>query len=269
MLFCQSPSFVTERIRAIAGETYSESASIAEEGDPEAMSKVVDPETFIRRMLGMKTVKFGPSEAGEPFSHRRNNAIRVFSSGSIPQELQPHIRKLHQIPLRRVHASLSSPTPSTGPNRLRSIFEDRGDKIEFTPVEYTIHEGFVDHATKTCFFTTIRYLTVSTTTISRSDKARGGKLALSLRELNQIETGDYIVHIDHGIGRFGGLVRTSVNGTPQEMIKLYYQNNDLVLVSIHALHKLSKYRGKEGIPPKISKLGGGAWTRMKEKTKER
>ena len=266
VLFCQSPSFVTERIRAIAGETYSESASIADEGDPEAMSKVVDPETFIRRMLGMKTVKFGPSEAGAVFTP---DATMRFECS--PQVLYHKNFSLISESFTRFLSEgyriliLSDSVHQT--DRLRSIFEDRGDKIEFTPVEYTIHEGFVDHATKTCFFTDHQIFDRFHNYNLRSDKARGGKLALSLRELNQIETGDYIVHIDHGIGRFGGLVRTSVNGTPQEMIKLYYQNNDLVLVSIHALHKLSKYRGKEGIPPKISKLGGGAWTRMKEKTK--
>lgn len=77
------------------------------------------------------------------------------------------------------------------------------------------------------------------------------------------------MHIDHGIAKFGGLVKTDVNGRPQEMIKLLFQNDDMVLVSIHALHKLSKYRGKEGVPPKISKLGSGAWQRLKEKTKSK
>lgn len=92
---------------------------------------------------------------------------------------------------------------------------------------------------------------------------------MSLKELSQIETGDYIVHVDHGIARFGGLIKTDVNGRPQEMLKLYFQNDDLVLVSIHALHKLSKYRGKEGVPPKISKLGSGAWEKLKDRTKSK
>lgn len=130
-----------------------------------------------------------------------------------------------------------------------------------------MHEGFVDHDTKTCFFTDHQIFDRFHKYSLRSDKARAGKLALSLKELNQIEVDDYIVHIDHGIGRFGGLVKTDINGRPQEMIKVFFQNNALVLVSIHALHKLSKYRGKDGVPPKISKLGGGAWVRMKERTK--
>jgi transcription-repair coupling factor (superfamily II helicase) len=151
--------------------------------------------------------------------------------------------------------------------RLESIFSDRGDKISFVAVEHTIHEGFVDHELKNCFFTDHQIFDRFHKYNLKSDRARSGKLALSLKELAQIETGDYIVHIDHGIGRFGGLVKTSVNGNPQEMIKLIYQNDDIIFVSIHALHKLSKYRGKEGVPPKINKLGSGAWNRLKERTK--
>ena len=93
---------------------------------------------------------------------------------------------------------------------------------------------------------------------------------MSLKELNQFTPGDYIVHIDHGIGQFGGLVRMEVNGKIQEVIKLIYQNHDAIFVSIHSLHKLSKYKGKDnGEPPKLSKLGTGAWEKMKERTKKK
>ncbi len=103
----------------------------------------------------------------------------------------------------------------------------------------------------------------------KSDRARSGKVALSLKELASIEPGDYIVHVDHGVGRFSGLYRTNVAGRTQEMIKLTYANDDIIFVSIHSLHKLAKYRGKEGIPPKINKLGSGAWNRVKERTKSK
>ena len=98
----------------------------------------------------------------------------------------------------------------------------------------------------------------------KSDKARTGKVALTLKELQQFEIGDYVVHIDHGIGRFGGLVRVPQNGVMQERIKIVYKNDDAVYVSIHALHKVSKYKGKEGVPPVLNRIGGGAWERMKE-----
>ena len=110
----------------------------------------------------------------------------------------------------------------------------------------TLHEGFVDDDLKLCVFTDHQIFDRFHKYNLKSDRARSGKLALSLKELNQIEKGDYIVHEDLGVGKFGGLIRTSMNGTPQEMIKLTYLNGDEAYVSIHSLHKLSKYRSKEG-----------------------
>ncbi len=133
----------------------------------------------------------------------------------------------------------------------------------------TLHEGFVDHTAKRCVFTDHQIFDRFHKYTLKGERARSGKLALSLKELSAIETGDYIVHVDHGVGRFGGLLRTQVNGSTQEMIKLIYKNNDCIFVSIHALHKLAKYRGKEGVEPTINKLGSGAWNRMKEKTKSK
>jgi transcription-repair coupling factor (superfamily II helicase) len=154
--------------------------------------------------------------------------------------------------------------------RIRTIFEDRNETIPFTPVNKTIHEGFTDHTLRACFFTDHQIFDRFHKFNLKSDRARGGKVSLSLKEINQFAPLDYIVHIDHGIGRFAGLVRTSVGGRVQEAVKLLYQNNDVLFVSIHSLHKLSKYKGNEGgAPSKISKLGSRAWERMKEKTKSR
>ncbi len=153
--------------------------------------------------------------------------------------------------------------------RLKAIFAERGDDIPFTPVLSTLHEGFVDHATRRCVFTDHQIFDRFHKYTLKGERARSGKLALSLKELSAIETGDYIVHVDHGVGKFGGLLRTQVNGSTQEMIKLVYKNNDCIFVSIHALHKLAKYRGKEGVEPTINKLGSGAWNRLKEKTKSK
>jgi transcription-repair coupling factor (superfamily II helicase) len=153
--------------------------------------------------------------------------------------------------------------------RIRTIFEDRGDDISFTPVHQTIHEGFSDRVTKVCFFTDHQLFDRYHKYNLKSDKARSGKISLSLKELGQFQVGDFIVHIDHGIGRFGGLVRTEMNGNMQEVIKLHYLNGDTIFVSIHSLHKLSKYKGKDGAPPKLGKLGSGTWESMKERTKKK
>jgi transcription-repair coupling factor (superfamily II helicase) len=151
--------------------------------------------------------------------------------------------------------------------RLKDIFADRRDDIRFEAVNHTVHEGFIDNVTKICFFTDHQIFGRFHKYSLKSDKARGGKLTLSLKELNQFSNGDYIVHIDHGIGRFGGLVRTEVNGKLQEVVKMIYKNNDIIFVSIHSLHKLSKYKGKDGEAPALNKLGTGAWEKMKDRTK--
>lgn len=151
--------------------------------------------------------------------------------------------------------------------RIRVIFEDRGDNIAFTPVERTLHEGFSDNTLKICVFTDHQIFDRFHKYNLKSDKARSGKVALSLKELNQFIPGDYVVHTDHGVGRFAGLVRLPNGDTTQEVIKLVYQNEDVVFVSIHSLHKVSKYKGKDGEPPRLNKLGTGAWEKLKERTK--
>ena len=153
--------------------------------------------------------------------------------------------------------------------RLKAIFEDRGDDIEFTPVEHTIHEGFCDNTLKKAFFTDHQLFGRFHNYRLRSDRARSGKVAMTIKELKEFGIGDYIVHIDHGVGKFGGLVRIPNGNSTQEAIKLIYKNDDVVFVSIHNLHKISKYRGKEGEPPSVNKLGTGAWERMKERTKKK
>lgn len=146
--------------------------------------------------------------------------------------------------------------------RLQSIFDEMGSGIRFTPVEHTLHAGYADHTLHACFYTDHQIFDRFHKYSLRSDRARDGKMALTLKELSQFEPGDYVVHVDHGVGRFAGLVRLpNPDGTSQEVIKLVYRNDDVVFVSIHALHKVSKYKGKEGEAPRLSSLGTGAWER--------
>lgn len=152
-------------------------------------------------------------------------------------------------------------------DRIRSIFEDRGDHITFTDVERTLHEGFADNQLKMCVFTDHQIFDRFHKYNLKSDKARSGKVALSLKELTSFTMGDYVVHADHGVGKFAGLVRLPQGDSTQEVIKLIYQNEDVVFVSIHSLHKVSKYRGKDGEPPRLNKLGTGAWEKLKDRTK--
>lgn len=154
-------------------------------------------------------------------------------------------------------------------DRLESIFHDKETGILFTPVDNTLHGGFSDDELHMAFFTDHQIFDRYHKYNLRSEKAMGGKVALTLKELQQFEVGDYVVHIDYGVGRFGGLVRMQNGDRMQEVIKIIYSGDDTVYVSIHALHKVSKYKGREGEPPRISHIGTGAWERMKERTKKK
>lgn len=264
ILLCHDTDWLLQRVKAIGEETLSDSTMIADEGDKDAMKKVVDYEGFARRLEELRRVEY---HAGMSARH----SARHLSLHSAPQGIyhknfdlisdsfKDFLSKGYKIYI------LSDSEKQT--ERLRMIFEDRNDEISFTPVLRTLHEGFVDDDMKVCVFTDHQIFDRFHKYNLKSDRARSGKLAFSLKELNQIEVGDYIVHVDHGVGKFGGLLRTDVNGKMQEMIKLLYKNNDIVFVPIHSLHKLAKYRGKEGVEPRIDRLGGGAWNKMKERTK--
>lgn len=152
-------------------------------------------------------------------------------------------------------------------DRIKSIFDDRGDNIAFEAVEGGLHEGFVDNDLKICFFTDHQIFNRLHKYSLRSDTARRGKAAMLIKELNQLKPGDYVVHHDHGIGQFAGLLRADINGKPQEVIKLVYKGGDIIFVNISSLHKIAKYHGKDDTQPTLSKLGTGAWERLKERTK--
>ena len=157
--------------------------------------------------------------------------------------------------------------------RLKDIFaseELEKYQIQFKPVDKTIHEGFVDHEKKACFFTDHQIFDRYHKYNLRSDSARAGKMALTMKELQEMAPGDFIVHVDFGIGRFDGLVRVPTGDSYQEMIRIFYANHDIVDVSIHSLYKISKYRrGDTGEPPRLSILGSGAWDKLKNKAKKR
>lgn len=167
--------------------------------------------------------------------------------------------------------------------RLRDIFDELGtdperspsneqrSSVSFMPVDKTLHEGFADNELKLCFFTDHQIFDRFHKYSLRSDSARAGKMALTMKELQEMEPGDYIVHVDFGIGKFGGLVRVPTpEGGYQEVIRIIYQNNDKVDVSIHSLYKISKYRSQDsGEAPRLSTLGTGAWERLKERTKKK
>ncbi len=259
-------SWVYERISAVHDEALSPQAIAARQAEEEVVSldgMLLQGEEFIKRALAFRRLEFGAKPSGTP------DAVVTFDTS-----LQPVYHKNFDLVADSFQKYLAQgytlyicSDSLKQIERIRSIFEDRGDAIAFTPVERTLHEGFADNTLRLCLFTDHQLFDRFHKYNLRSEKVHGGKVALSLKELNQFTPGDYVVHADHGIGRFAGLVRIPNGNTTQEVIKLVYQNDDVVFVSIHSLHKVSKYKGREGETPRLNRLGTGAWERLKERTK--
>ncbi len=261
--------WVRERIDKVYEEAVSPLALAADEEHKAELltlsSRLVDGATFFHHSLNFRRLEFGHKPTGTP------QATLVFQT-----DAQPIFHKNFDLVascftdlMEKGYELYICTDSEKQAKRLKDIFEERGDNIRFVHVNKTLHEGFTDHQLRKCFFTDHQIFDRFHKYSLRSDRARSGKVALSLKELNQFEPGDYVVHIDHGIGKFAGLVRLPNGDTTQEVIKLIYQNDDVVFVSIHSLHKISKYKGKEGEPPRINKLGTGAWEKIKEKTKSK
>ena len=151
--------------------------------------------------------------------------------------------------------------------RLEDIFAEKAN-IPFSGIDKTLHEGFADNELRICVFTDHQIFDRFHKYNLKSDKARSGKMALTLKEIQQFEIGDFVVHVDHGVGKFGGLIRMPQGDGYQEMIKILYQHGDSIYVSIHSLYKVSKYKSQDGgEPPRLSTLGTGQWEKLKERTK--
>ena len=259
--------WLRERIQTVYDETLTPQAIAAREAEESGCitldGKLIDGSEFTLRALDFCRMEFGNKPTGTP------DATVTFDTSAQPifhknfdmvaESFKEYMEKGYTLYI------CSDSMKQT--DRIRAIFEDRGEEIAFTAVERTLHEGFADNALRLCIFTDHQLFDRFHKYNLKSDKARSGKVALSLKELNQFTPGDYVVHTDHGVGRFSGLVRIPNGDTTQEVMKLVYQNEDVVFVSIHSLHKVSKYKGKDGEAPRLNKLGTGAWEKLKERTK--
>ncbi|MDR2860016.1 MAG: DEAD/DEAH box helicase, partial [Mediterranea sp.] len=255
--------WLRERIEAIENEvsSFSSKEELIETYKPE----LIKGDEFSLRALDFRWVEFGNKPTGTPDAtvsfcvhpqpvYHKNFAL-------VAESFQEYLQQDYTIYI------CSDSQKQT--DRIRTIFESREDNIPFTAVDKTLHEGFADDTLKICLFTDHQLFDRFHKYNLKSDKARSGKVALSLKELNQFIPGDYVVHTDHGVGRFAGLARMPNGESTQEVIKLVYQNEDVVFVSIHSLHKVSKYKGKDGEAPRLNKLGTGAWDKLKERTKSK
>ena len=233
--------------------------------DNDETTAFVSTANWLQQWTNSKVMEFGSSPVF------RSPKQLVFNQGIQPifhKNFELLADSLQSFLQQNYHLFVLSDNPKQT-ERLKDIFEDKKFPIAFTPVNKTIHGGFIDHDMKTCVFTDHQIFDRYHKYALKSQKTKAGKLVLSLKELMQFQIGDYVVHGDHGVGRFGGLIRTEINGKVQEVIKLLYKDEDIIFVSIHSLHRISKYKSREGEAPKINKLGTATWANLKEKTKKK
>ena len=268
LVVTQSLIYICDKIAQIHEEGFSSQAQFEAETNAETLAAqfIIDEETFKKQIVAFRHLELKQgSSTDEKSIHFRTEPQPLFHKNFdfVSQEFHRLMEDGYKICI------FSDSEKQIA--RLQNIFEEQAnteaDAIHFNPVNKAIHEGFIDHTLKLCFFTDHQLFDRFHKYNLKSDKAHRGKVALTLKEIQQFEIGDYVVHIDHGVGRFGGLVRIPQGDVMQEMIKITYQHEDTVYVSIHALHKVSKYKGKEGEPPRLNRIGGGAWERMKERVK--
>lgn len=275
--------YVADRIGKIFDEGFSKSAQTEQmEGKSEveqeairqqmlAKTKLIGRGKFLTDALGFRRIETATSPT--------HTAEAVITCETTPQPLFHKNFDLLLQTLRddaaggkRVFILADSQKQN---DRLREIFaskvsESGGAPVAFTPVDRTLHEGFNDETLGMALYTDHQIFDRFHKYTLRSDKAKQGKMALTMKELREMEPGDFVVHVDFGIGKFAGLVRVPAGESYQEMIRLVYQHGDIADVSIHSLYKISKYRRAEsGEAPRLSILGSGAWNKLKEKTKKR
>ena len=274
-----SQQAVTERME---GLTEMEQQELMQQMQSERM--LLSGSQFTDDLLAFRRIEFGTRPTGQPQATIGfdMSAQQLFHKNFdlLTQTFEDYLQKGYKLYVLADSAKQNE--------RLRDIFEGMERDIPFTPVDKTLHSGFVDHLLSACFYTDHQIFDRFHKYSLRSDTARSGKMALTMKELQEMEPGDYIVHVDFGIGKFAGLVRVPlpakpVNGSQssavsgsdgqqgyQEVIRIIYQHGDKVDVSIHSLYKISKYKRRDSeTPPRLSTLGTGAWDRLKERTKTR
>ncbi len=253
-----------EIIFAQIKNTFSEAIKVSENDEnPLLPEMLADDKTLKNTIKDFHNIDFGLKKEA--------SSDLVFQFDSIPQ---PRFNKNFELLAANLKQNSSKgftnyilANSEKQIERLQSIFDDKALNVKITPLNFTIHEGFYDNDLMIALYTDHqifeRYHKYS---LQSATKARE---SISIEELNKLHPGDYVVHIDHGIGKFAGLVKTEVNGKYQEAIRLVYKDNDSLLVSLHSLHRISKYKGKDGTEPNINKLGTGAWQKLKSRVKSK
>lgn len=272
-----SSQAITERMESA---TEMERAELIKQ--MERSNQLVSPSEFKHRLLDFRTIEFGHRSSltsnaiihfnisSQPLFHKNFDLIKQCLDELSMRGFKLYILADSHKQIERLKEILASPSPEGEGSDCLQLNSVNRQTTDGGQGGFTLHEGFCDNDMKLCLFTDHQIFDRFHKYNLRSDKARSGKVALTLKEIKQFEVGDYVVHVDHGIGKFGGLVRMPQDDGYQEMIKIQYQNGDSIYVSIHSLYKVSKYKAQDnGEPPRLSHLGTGQWERLKERTKKK
>ena len=298
LLVMRDPAFVYDTLCQTYNEGFSTQAMTERLGDATELEQaqirqemkrenvLCRPTQFIDDIARLRIIEYGQRPSVQP---QATISFHITPQPLFHKNFNLLRQSLDDFLLRGYHLYILADSAKQQ-QRLKDIFDEMGadpersdgnaqrSKIVFTPVNKTLHEGFIDDDLRACFFTDHQIFDRFHKYNLKSDRARSGKIALTMKELQEMEPGDFIVHVDFGIGKFGGLVRVPVQGKAtadgqqqyQEVIRIIYKNNDKVDVSIHSLYKISKYRSSNtGEEPRLSTLGTGAWERLKERTKKK
>lgn len=299
LLVVRDLTFVSDTIDRIWNEGFSSQAYTDRLADATEMERqqimremdkqlsLLSATAFMRSVSGMRRVVLSPSAAGDrdediaqaslsfnispqPLFHKNFDMLRQTLTQYAEVGYTLYILADSSKQQQRLKEILSPQTISGDDYNMQANPNMGAEGLDFEPIDHALHEGFADNSLRACFFTDHQIFDRFHKYSLRSDSARAGKMALTMKELQEMEPGDYIVHVDLGVGKFGGLVRVPAGDGYQEVIRIIYQNNDKVDVSIHSLYKIAKYRRADtGEPPRLSTLGTGAWERLKQKAKTR
>ncbi|MDG5800934.1 transcription-repair coupling factor [Marinilabiliaceae bacterium ANBcel2] len=265
-IWIEDPEFTISKIETIFNKTIKEKFDKKEnkQGVPHP-TNLIDGKAVESFFNNQQVIIWGKGQErpnSNPITFNISHQPKFHKQFNLVEEnIQKYISKGYQI-------KILSNNPKQL-ERLKQIFTDRGSKINYHEVSFTLHEGFIDHDIKLCAYTDHQIFDRFHKFSLKTDKTRSARQAISLKELTQLNPGDYVVHTDHGIGKFGGLITLEESGKKQEAIQLIYKDNDVLLVNIHSLHRISKYKGKDSEPPKTNKLGTATWSRKKDKTKKK
>ena len=259
-------AFIADRINSIYEKTIEKKAYVEFDEDRISVQDyLIQGPDFIDHINAFKGLEFGqkfyfPAENIIEFNQSPQPAFNK-NFDLLGQELQNNNAKALE---NYIFSDNSKQI-----ERIHNIFDDKGIEVIFTDVNRTLHQGFSDSDLRIACYTDHQIFDRHHKFRLKNATVHKGKETVTLKEINRLHPGDFIVHSDHGIGRFGGLQRIETNGKSQEVIRLVYKDDDILYVSLHSLHKISKYKGKDGSAPKIYKLGTGAWQKLKDKTKSK